>query len=81
MAKKQKVTKYEKVENFKRLALGRTNKVLKGLSLLGNLTSSRYISTQDELDKIIDTIQEGLDVLRLKFKPKVLTLDFDEEED
>jgi len=80
MAKKPSiVTVEEKHDNFQRLALGRTNKVLKGLSLLGNLTSSRYYSTQDELDKITDTIQEGLDILKGKYKPKVLTFDFEEE--
>ena len=70
------VNEKEKAANFKRLALGRTNKVLKGLSLLANLTDSGYVSTQDDRNEITNTIQEGLNILKQKYKPKTLTLQF-----
>jgi len=66
----------EKHENFKRLATGRTNRVLKGMSLLENLTASRYAYMQEDLDKITDLLQKGLDALKLKFRPQNLTLEF-----
>lgn len=80
MAKKHNNITDEKHDNFKRLAKSRTNRALKAISLLGNLRSSRYHSSQDELDKVTDTIQEGLDLLKSKYRPKLLSLDFEEEE-
>ena len=66
----------EKHDNFQRLALGRTNRVLKGLSLLENLAGNSYHSSQEERDKITSTVQEALNKLRGVFKPKTLTLTF-----
>jgi hypothetical protein len=78
--KKKKVVKKnmvdEKAENFKRLALGRTNRILKLISLLGNLANSSYHSTQEERDTVTDTIQQGLNKLKGIYKPKTLTLEF-----
>ena len=70
------VNEKEKAANFKRLALGRTNRVLKLLSLLGNLAVGAYVSTTEEKNEITNTIQEGLNILKQKYKPKTLTLEF-----
>ncbi|WP_304737637.1 hypothetical protein, partial [Dubosiella newyorkensis] len=51
----------DKEGNFKRLAESRTNKVIDMLMLIGNLSNkSNYSYTQDQVDKMFNTIEEEL---------------------
>lgn len=57
-----------KSEKFKRLAEGRTNKILKYINLLGNLSnSSNYEYTEEEVKKIFNVIEKELKITKSKF--------------
>lgn len=65
----------KKRENFKRIAESRTNKIIKGISSLGNLSNKSYYEyTSAEIKAVFDAIQTELDEQRQKFidleKPK-----------
>lgn len=50
-----------KKENFKRIAVKRTNKILESISKLQNLTNtSFYEYTDEQIDAIFNAIQEEL---------------------
>lgn len=70
----------QKHNNFQRLAMGRTNRALKQFNLLENLVGSAYTYSQDELDKITNMLQKGLDALKTKFNLKNFQLNFDDED-
>ena len=58
----------EKAENFKRIAEARTNKIIKAISLLGNLSNKSYYEyTPEQINAIFDAIQEELDLQRSHF--------------
>lgn len=64
-------TEESKSEKFKRLASGRTNKILSTLTLLGNCSNTgSYEYTQEEVDKIFTALQSKLDETKAKFHPK-----------
>lgn len=55
-------------ENFIRVAEKRTNKIIDMISLLGNLSNrSFYDYTNSQIEQIFDSIQNELDLQRLKF--------------
>jgi len=55
-------------ENFKRLAEARTNKLLKALELLGNLSNRSYYDyTPGDVEKIFDILQEELEEQKKRF--------------
>lgn len=57
-----------KREKFVRLAEARTNKILKMIELLGNLSNtSSYEYTEEEVNHIFDTIINELNVSRNRF--------------
>lgn len=59
----------EKKNNFKRIAEARTNKILKSISLLGNLSNTSYYEyTPEQIETIFNAIQEELDLQRKKFQ-------------
>lgn len=59
----------EKKNNFKRIAEARTNKILKSISLLGNLSNTSYYEyTTEQIETIFNAIQEELDLQRKKFQ-------------
>ncbi|WP_276890319.1 hypothetical protein [Dubosiella newyorkensis] len=61
----------DKEGNFKRLAESRTNKVIDMLMLIGNLSNkSNYSYTQDQVDKMFNTIEEELQRQKAKFSEK-----------
>lgn len=61
----------DRKENFKRIAESRTNKIIKGISLLGNLSNGSYYEyTEDQVNAIFDAIQEELDTQKEKFYEK-----------
>jgi hypothetical protein len=60
-----------KRDNFKRIAEARTNKIIDGISLLGNLSNhSFYEYTDEEIEKIFAAIQAELDKQHAKFADK-----------
>ena len=58
-----------KREKFVRLAENRTQGVLKGIELLGNLVnSSAYEYSKKDLDKIVKAIKEATEELETKYQ-------------
>lgn len=61
MAKANKVPANETPEaRFKRMAVARVNKMLKQISLLGNLAGSRYKSSPDQIVKMEQAFKDAL---------------------
>lgn len=61
MAKGKNVPANETPEQrFKRMAVMRVNKALRAISLLGNLSGSRYKSTSGQIEKIQTAFRETL---------------------
>jgi hypothetical protein len=58
----------EKHANFRRLAQARTERVLEELRKLANLSSPNYEFEDTEVEKIFDTIQDGLEEARGRFR-------------
>jgi len=57
-----------KRERFKRLAVTRTNEVLKKIRVLGNCSNrSAYEYTEEEINKIFSEIERNIKVVRSKF--------------
>jgi hypothetical protein len=57
-----------KRERFKRLAVYRTNEVLKRLKVLGNCANrSAYDYSEDEINKIFSEIEKTLRTVKAKF--------------
>lgn len=58
----------EKRERFKKLAVYRTNEVLKRLKVLGNCANrSAYDYTEEEVNKIFSEIEKKLKEIKAKF--------------
>jgi hypothetical protein len=57
-------TKHDK---FKRLATQRVTNALKKIELIGNLASSGYESSAEEVDKIFASLQQTLDNTKNRF--------------
>jgi hypothetical protein len=56
-------------ERFVRLAEARTNKLLKGLDLLGNLSNrSNYVYNEDDVKKIFGTLRKKLKDIEVRFE-------------
>ena len=51
----------EKAARFKRLAEARTNKALKAIRLIGNLTGANYQSTEEQRHAISDALKDATD--------------------
>lgn len=61
----------DRKENFKRLAEARTNKILKAITLLGNLSNKSYYDyTDKQIDAIFNAIQEELEKQKSRFEAK-----------
>ena len=54
-------------DKFKRLAAQRVTNALKKIELIGNLSSSGYEYTQEEVDKIFAALQQTLDSTKGRF--------------
>lgn len=66
------MTKETKREKFVRLAENRTQGVLKGIELLGNLVNSNaYEFTKKDLDKIVSAIRQEVDELENMYNKAV----------
>ena len=58
----------DKKANFIRLAESRTNKVIDGIRLLGNLSNSSYYEyTPDQIEAIFNAIEEELALQKERF--------------
>ena len=58
-----------KKANFKRLAESRTQKIIKAIETLGNLSNrSNYEYSDEQVDRIFNAIEEELRIQRAKFK-------------
>ena len=58
-----------KQANFKRIAESRTNKIIKMIRLLGNLSNTaHYEYSRNQIKMIFSTIQNELDEQRIKFE-------------
>lgn len=66
-------TKIEKRERFKRLAVYRTNEVLRRLKVLGNCANrSAYDYTEGDINKIFSEIERRTKEIKAKFHfPKI----------
>lgn len=59
-------------ENFVRLAEARTNRVLKDLDLLGNLSNkSNYTYDDGDVSKIFRTLQKKIKVVESRFRSQL----------
>ena len=59
-----------KNEKFKRIATKRVQNAISKIECIGNLSSSAYQYSQEEVDKIFSSIQQTLDNTRSLFTPK-----------
>lgn len=57
-----------KAEKFKRLAEPRVESTLKKIKILGNLSSSGYEFSYDQVEKIITSLRLAVDELEKKFQ-------------
>ena len=65
-----KKVKESKTDSFIRIAKPRVQSVLKTLRILGNCSNrANYNYTQEQTDKIFETIQEALNTTEAKFTP------------
>jgi hypothetical protein len=61
-------TKSEKRERFKRLAVYRTNEVLRRLKILGNCANrSAYDYSEEDINKIFSEIERRIKEIKAKF--------------
>jgi len=56
-----------KSEKFKRLATPRVTNAIKKIELIGNLSSSGYEYTPEEVEKIFNALQQTLDNTKGRF--------------
>ncbi len=67
-AEEREIAGESKADKFKRLATGRTNNILKGFKSLGQLSSSSYEYTPEQVEKIFAALQEALNDSKEKFE-------------
>jgi len=56
-----------KHDKFKRLATQRVTSALKKIELIGNLATSSYESSPEEVEKIFTSLQHAIDSTRSRF--------------
>ena len=59
-----------KNDKFKRIATKRVQNAISKIECIGNLSSSAYQYSQEEIDKIFSSLQQTLDNTRKMFTPK-----------
>jgi hypothetical protein len=59
-----------KNDKFKRIATKRVQNAISKIECIGNLSSSAYEYSQEEVDKIFSSLQQTLDSTRALFNPK-----------
>lgn len=69
---KVKVKNESRHEKFRRLATGRTQKVLDALRILGNCANTQtYEYNREEVEKIFKNIRATTEEIKLKFMTKI----------
>ena len=56
-----------KADSFTRLSIKRVNATMKQIELISNLSGGSYEYTEEQVNKIFDTLQESLDNAKAKF--------------
>ncbi len=68
----------EKAERFKRVAEGRTNKIIDQIRLLGNCANrSNYEYSDEDIKKIFSAIENELKVTKAKYQSKAQNKKFE----
>ena len=67
MAEENVVAGESKHDKFKRLATARVTNALKKIELIGNLSSSGYEYSPEEVEKIFISLQQTLDSTKARF--------------
>jgi len=68
-SKSASASKNPKRDNFVRLAESRVTRAIESLRIIGNLSNrSNYEYNEDDIKKIINTLQEELNSLKNQFK-------------
>ena len=68
----------EKAERFKRVAEGRTNKIIDQIRLLGNCSNrSNYEYSHEDIKKIFSAIESELKVTKAKYQSKAQSKKFE----
>ena len=68
----------EKAERFKRVAEGRTNKIIVQIRLLGNCANrSNYEYSDEDIKKIFSAIENELKVTKAKYQSKAQNKKFE----
>ncbi|HTL69981.1 MAG TPA: hypothetical protein VL404_01700 [Candidatus Eisenbacteria bacterium] len=68
-----------KADKFKRLAESRVNNAIAKISLIGNLASSDYEFTKDQVDKILAGLRQSVDEVEKKFQKGLNRQGFNDE--
>ena len=64
-------TEKEKAERFKRVAEGRTNRIIDQIRLLGNCSNkSNYEYSEEDIKKIFSAIESELKLTKAKYNTK-----------
>lgn len=72
-ARQYMASEFEKIERFKRVAEGRTNKIIDQIRLLGNCANrSNYEYTDEDVKKIFAAIEAELKVTKAKYQAKTI---------
>lgn len=59
-----------KADRFKRLATKRVARAVKCVDLIGNLSTSQYEYSQDQVERIIQTLSEHINAVRSRFEKR-----------
>jgi len=73
MAKNVKATKKsdaEKAAKFKELAQKRTIKALKAIAQIGNLSTSNYVRTDEQVKMILEALDDACEAVEKRFAAK-----------
>ena len=68
-----------KEDRFKRLAEHRVNNAVAKVSLIGNLASSNYSFTAEQVQKILSTLRATVDEVEKKFQKGLSKKGFNDE--
>ncbi len=65
------VSEESKSDKFTRLATKRVEKAVKSIDLLGNLSTSQYEYTQEQIDQIISDLAQHLNEVKAKYQKRL----------
>ena len=68
-----------KADKFKRLAEPRVDSTIKKIKLIGNLSSSSYEFTAEQIEKILSSLKAAVDEVEKKFQKGLNRKGFNDE--